>query len=400
MDSNYISPSYAKKLGISVCSIMQIKDIIFNDIRLSIEKDMLEDKQCFHIIGPAGVGKTQITFQIAPRLSEHFKKPFQVIKINCPVLNRDDFIIPFPSKTQQVFDMLYSGFIPNDPDSFGLFVIDEFSRGDEQLQQLMWQIQNENKIHTFDFPKHWFVVSIDNPNDDEYTINDMEDAAGRRRCLHIYTSVSVKDFLRYAKQKQFHELVIKYIENNPGKLYDFESQKKGMVYANPASWEKVSDHLKKYDGLIDKYIGLIQVLIFGLLNTYTGMDFVKFIKNHNDLINPNDIIDSYDNIQSQIKKLVKEKQNEKLHDINDKVFSLLVSLSENDNRLSESRCINLAKYLLDIPKEIAASFIMKIKALGATHAHTYLIIAYSDILRLVPEFDKKFMDYFKKVFGS
>ena len=36
------------------------------------------------------------------------------------------------------FKMLYSDFVPKNKDTYGIFVIDEFSRGDHTLQQLLW----------------------------------------------------------------------------------------------------------------------------------------------------------------------------------------------------------------------------------------------------------------------
>jgi hypothetical protein len=45
-------------------------------------------------------------------------------------------------------------------------------RADHDFQQLLWQIQNEYKLHTLDFPRGWFVVSLDNP-DKNATVSSM-----------------------------------------------------------------------------------------------------------------------------------------------------------------------------------------------------------------------------------
>jgi len=399
MDTNFVSPNYAKKLGISVCSITQIKTLIYNDIYLTIDNDMLDDdKQCFHIIGPAGVGKTQITYQIAKQLERDLGKPFQVKMIKSPVLSRDDFIIPFPTKDHKSFEMLYSQFIPDDPDSFGIFVIDEFSRGDQQLQQLMWQIQNENKIHTYDFPKGWFIISIDNPDDDEYNINNMEDAAGLRRCLHVYTSVNVKDFLKYAKDNNFHKLVVDYIENNPGRLYDFSSQKKGMVFANPASWEKVSNHLKKYEksGIL-KYINMIQILVNGLINTYGSADFIHYIKNVEQTISGFDIVCSYPSVRDKIIELVDKKDNQNMHRVLGSVFDFI--LSDTSIELCKDHLTNLMDYLMDLPKDISASFVVKMGELDkVSPEYIYLIGNITKMISMSKKFNDMFMEQFKNLF--
>lgn len=394
--SETIYVNYAKKLGISVCSIMQTRNIILNDIQRSIEKNMLDNKQCFHIIGPAGVGKTQITYQIAEVLSARIGQPFEIIMIKSPVLSRDDFIIPFPSKTDQTFEMLYSQFIPRDPNSYGLFVIDEFSRGDQQLQQLMWQIQNENKVHTYDFPKNWFVISIDNPDDEEYSVNNIEDAAGLRRCLHIYTSVSVNDFLNHASLNGFHQTVIDFISKFPRHLYDFESQKKGMVFSNPASWEKVSDHMWKYDQDYLDNLDILGVLLNGLLNSFVGSQFLKFIKSSCTTLSAKDVIENYPSVHEQIKDMVKKHQNDTIHSLLENVFDYIIS-NESDLSIDEY-AVNLAQYLLDLPKDVAASFIVKMGKLDKSKS------SYMKILQFImkasaknEEFQKDFVMLFAQV---
>ena len=210
---------YFERLNISVLSISRIKELLKNDIKDTIvtwnhpEHARDVDRQCYHIIGPAGVGKTQICYQIAKELSEEIFGPdsdeqFDIIMVKAPVLTKDDFIIPFPMQDEgevaPTFKMLYSDFVPKLKDSkYGLFVIDEFSRGDHQLQQLLWQAQNEYAVHRHDFPKGWFVISIDNPDDSEYSMDNLEDAAGLRRQLHVYTEVLATDFLDYAIKNKF-----------------------------------------------------------------------------------------------------------------------------------------------------------------------------------------------------
>ena len=64
---------YQERLNISVASIGKVKEILKNDIKDTIiawNKGRNVDKQCYHIIGPAGVGKTQICYQIATELTE------------------------------------------------------------------------------------------------------------------------------------------------------------------------------------------------------------------------------------------------------------------------------------------------------------------------------------------
>lgn len=311
---------YFERLNIPVLSIEKIKTLIKEDIRDTLsawERGRNVEKQCFHIIGPAGVGKTSICDQIRAELLQETGKKFGLIPIKSPVISRDDLMIPFPvvgkDGKEDSFKMLYSDFVPVGEGTYGIFLIDECSRGDHSLQQLMWQVQNEYKVHLKEFPKGWFVITTDNPDDSEYQMDTMEDAAGLRRQLHWYTEVSVKDFLNYASKMKFHPLIIEFISANPDFLYDFDAQKIGAVFANPASYEKLSNHLWKIDSKEDGNFSAldydrIESLAGGLLNVNKASLFIEFAREGKD-INPKDVFFDYPKVKSQINKLIKNMDN-------------------------------------------------------------------------------------------
>jgi len=399
---------YHERLNISVLTISKIKDLLKNDIKDTIiawQKGRNVDKQCYRIIGPAGVGKTAICYQIAKELTEDLfgeynrknpndKKTFNIIMVKSPVLCRDDFIIPFPAKglgnEEFSFKMLYSDFVPKEQNSFGIFVIDEFSRGDHQLQQLLWQIQNEYAVHRFMFPKGWFVISIDNPDDSQYTLDTMEDAAGLRRQLHIYTEVNAIDFLNYAIANDFHPLVIDFIQAHPEYVYDFQAQKIGSVYANPASWEKLSDHLWKmqiarqqlnYDEIESKASGLLNTNMASLF-----IDFAKGLKT----INPKDVFYDYNKVEPKIKKLIKENDNAKLGELMVGFCTFMTtSMPKYDNQNLE----NIEKFLLIMPIDTAALFISQIDSFDRTNpAFKYMTQIHLTLLKKSKNYKINFYD--------
>ena len=361
---------YFERLNISVATISKIKSLIKTNIintMKSWEQGRDIEKQAFHIIGPAGVGKTQICSQIANELSEILKVKFETKIIKSPVLSRDDFIIPFPiiDNGKTSFKMLYSDFVPKDPNSFGLFVIDECNRGDHSLQQLLWQVQNENKLHLMDFPKGWFVVALDNPDDQEYSVDTIEDAAGLRRMLHIYTEVSVEDFLKYGISANFHPYIIEFIQTHPNYLYDYEVQKLGSVYANPASYERASNILWNYElnGGVKENLDDIEILLSGLLNIHKTRLLVDFIKEKKG-INPKDIFYDYDKkVRNKILQMVEEKDNASLGDI---MVSFSTFLVTSKPQVKEDELKNIIKFLTDVPVDTASIFVLQIDGCDRT----------------------------------
>jgi len=387
---------YFERLNIAVLSIGKVKELIKTDVKNTLnawEKGKQVDKQCFHIIGPAGVGKTAICYQIISELTEETGKSFEIIMVKSPVLSRDDFIIPFPiiDENSANFKMLYSDFIPKGEDTCGLFVIDEFSRGDHSLQQLLWQVQNEYSVHRYNFPKEWFVISIDNPDDSEYSMDILEDAAGLRRQLHIYVEVSVPDFLNYAIANDFHPMVVEFIQTHPDYLYDFQSQKIGAVYANPASYEKLSDHLWKFqlNGGIVKYYPEIESLASGLLNVNKTRLFMDFMRDQKD-INPRDIFFNFEKVKAQVEKLVTEGNNAKLGEVMVGFCTFLTS-SRPDFREKELR--NVADYLATSPIDIAAIFVSQIDTFQRSSAEfKYVTGIHSKLMKSSSLYKKKFYD--------
>lgn len=386
---------YHEKLNIPTLSISKIKELIKIEILNTIaswKKGRNVEKQSYHIIGPAGVGKTAICSQIVQELNTVHGLPFQMIMIKAPVLSRDDILIPFPVKNGsgeiKDFRMLYSDFVPKSTDQYGLFVIDEFSRGDHTLQQLLWQVQNECAIHRYKFPKGWFVVSTDNPDDSEYQMDTMEDAAGLRRQLHIYTEVNVLDFLDYAVKNKIHPLIIEYIQTHPERIYDFGAQKKGMVYSNPASLEKLSDHLWKMEdsGGID--FRMVEHIAGGLLNVNSAQMFIEFARDQKD-INPKDIFHKYEKIREQVKVLIKEENNSKMSELMTGFFAFLAS---NKPEVKPENLENISAFLCDIPIDIAAMFLPQADRLDRRSESFRYIKKLHELMVTNKRYKEKFFD--------
>jgi len=387
---------YFERLNISVLSIDKIKNLIKTNIKNTIrcwEKDLEIEKQTFHIIGPAGIGKTQICLQIAGELKEETGKPFSSILIKCPVLSRDDFLIPFPvtHDGQLKFKMLYSDFIPLESDSFGIFIIDEFARGDHSLQQLMWQSQNEYKVHLADFPKGWFIVTLDNPDDQEYSMDYLEDAAGLRRTLHVYTEVSPTAFLDYAISKKYHRSVIEFIQTHPDFLYDFDAQRVGSVYANPASYERLSNILIGYEtqGPLRNFYEEIEPLAAGLLNTNKTRLFMEFLKDMKD-INPKDIFYNYPKVRGEVLKYVEQNDNARLGELIASFTTYILTSRPNYKR---EEMENVAQFLVDMPIDTAAVFVSQVDTVERdSEAFRYVTKLHVALMKSSTDYKEKFYE--------
>jgi len=396
---------YFERLNISVLSISRIKSLIKTNIMNTLkcwEAGRYIPKQTFHIIGPAGVGKTEIMKQISNELSNELGQIFGCMIIKCPVVSRDDYLIPFPiiDNGNTKFKMLYSDFVPftSDPNvpEYGIYVIDEFSRGDHNLQQLMWQIQNEYKIHMKDLPKGWFVVSIDNPDDQEYSMDTLEDAAGLRRQLHIYVEISAQDFLKHAIENEFHPSIIEFIQAHPDYLYDFEAQKLGSVYANPASYERLSNILHGFEenGGIKMNMKEIEPLASGLLNCHKTRMFMDFLNNMK-VIKPQDIFKRYDTVRKEVLGYVNKGDNAKLGEL---ITGFVTYLTSSRPEYKKKEKENVIAFMTDIPIDTAAVFITSLDRFSRqSEEFKYVTGLHVEMMKMSDLYKKQFYEEMVKV---
>jgi len=246
-------------------------------------------------------------------------------------------------------------------------------------------------VHLFDFPKKWFVISVDNPDDSAYQLDTMDDAAGLRRQLHLYTEINVQDFLDYAIDQKFHPSVIEYVQTYPHQIYDMDSQKLGAVFANPASYEKLSDHMWKFDMMkqIDNSFDDIEAIAGGLLNVSQAAMFIEFLKEGKG-INPKDIVFEYLKVRPAIKAFIKESDNAALGQVMDSFVTYLATTRppcmDDVDALK-----NLAMFFQDLPLDTSAVFITCVDNYGrTTPAFLYLTKLHKALLDKFPKYDKEF----------
>jgi hypothetical protein len=394
---------YFEKLNISVTTIDKVKEDLNDDITSTLktwEAGRNVQKQCYHIIGPAGVGKTQICYQLQKELTQTTGKEFDLIRITSPVLTRDDFLVPFPIVTDKIentsqFRMLYSDFVPQPSNKYGIYVIDEFARGDHPLQQLLWQVQNEYCVHRYEFPKGWFVISIDNPDEQEYSMNTLEDAAGLRRQSHIYIEVSAAAFLKYGTKMDFHPFVLDYINTFHDRVYDFRSQKVGSVYSNPATWEKVSDILWKAEISTEGNYNImnLETRISGLLNSSAAMMFIGFCRDNTQVVKPDDIIKNYqEKAKPIIEKMLHANDNSKLGDL---MTSFTTYLQNTMPALMAAEIKNIHDFLITMPVDTASLLIIQSDIDRTSKEFKYTTKLMKELYKS-PIFQQKFFEKLRK----
>ncbi|MFX1537879.1 MAG: hypothetical protein ACFFDI_27115, partial [Promethearchaeota archaeon] len=208
--------------------------------------------------------------------------------------------------------------------------------------------------------------------------------------LHIYSEVSPVDFLNYAIKMDFHPLIIEFIQTHPEYLYDFQAQKIGSVYANPASYEKLSDHIWKMQtcrGTID--FNEIEIKAAGLLNTNMTRMFIEFARDQKD-INPKDVFRDFRKVKPEIQSLLKDGNNSKLSEL---MIGFCTYMTTTMPEYNNATLKNVLDFLLIMPIDTAALFISQIDAFDRTSdAFKYMTKVHLALLKSSKAYKKNFYE--------
>lgn len=126
-----------------------------------------------------------------------------------------------------------------------VFFFDELNHGDETTQAPAYQFILDNKIGCFSLGERDRVFAACNFENEGSIANPMSLALANRMS-HFYIDADPKSFLRYARDSNFHPMLISAVEENPSLVYLFpedEGMSKNKSFSTPRTLEYASDFL-------------------------------------------------------------------------------------------------------------------------------------------------------------
>ncbi|RKY25318.1 MAG: hypothetical protein DRP62_01540 [Planctomycetota bacterium] len=183
-------------------------------------------------IGKPGIGKTQAIFDLADELDiEVFYLPFSTLA------DRTDIRIGVPDKETGRMVFLYSEELPT-TDKSGILLLDDITDADRYLMASAKSLLYERKLSRYRVPDNVIVVATGNPIEEGgLTAIDKKSTT---RVLKVDVEVSLKGWIKWAKDKGIHPLVIQFISYKPDALYYDD----GNTVIAPRNWEIVSKAIK------------------------------------------------------------------------------------------------------------------------------------------------------------
>lgn len=231
------------------------------------------------LVGPTGIGKTAIVKQVAKELGA------ELVYFNMAQQNQGDNALPVPhinagqTLVQYALHHKFQEILDN-PNKDYLVMCDELARAQISVLSEWMTVLNERQIQGQKFGKNVRFVAAMNPSstmkgyeDTDYIATEM-DPAHLTRFHFIYMKEDRLDWLKWAKENNIHEYVIRFLEDAKNIAYFYGQSVDDVRVRTPKGWEQLSDMLKDMEtqGLFDDPSNDDRAFIAGIISDQIGYD--------------------------------------------------------------------------------------------------------------------------------
>ena len=208
------------------------------------------------LMGPPGIGKTQIMEQIAREckiglvaytITHHTRQS----AIGLPFISEKSY----GGKSYSVTEYTMSEIIASVYDKMeqtglkeGILFIDEINCVSETLAPTMLQFLQCKTFGNQKVPEGWVIVAAGNPPEYNKSVRDF-DVVTLDRIKKIDVEENYDVWKEYAYQAEIHPAIMSYLDMKREHFYRMETTVDGKVFATARGWEDLSQFLKVYEVL-------------------------------------------------------------------------------------------------------------------------------------------------------
>ena len=199
------------------------------------------------LMGPAGVGKTEIVRQAAKEndlafLSYSITHHTRQSIIGLPRLIEGEAGGKACSMTEYTMSEIIAQVYRTMEESGkkeGILFLDEFNCASESLRPIMLQLLQDKSFGPHAIPDGWMLVLAGNPTEYNHSATDLDAVtADRMRLLHI--EPDYKAWRSYIIQHNVHPLVLSYLDHHKEHFYICRHTEEGTALATARGWEDLS----------------------------------------------------------------------------------------------------------------------------------------------------------------
>ena len=235
-------------------TIQQARKTLMQAVRIYFRKDRLghyamdrRRARPLCLLGPAGVGKTEIVRQVAEEnglafLSYSITHHTRQSIIGLPRLVEGSVDGSPCSMTEYTMSEIIAQIYRTMEESGkteGILFLDEFNCASESLRPIMLQLLQEKSFGPHLIPDGWMLVLAGNPSEYNRAATDLDAVtADRMRVMHIQPDYTA--WRGYMVSRKVHPVVLSYLDNHKDHFYVYRRDEGGTALATARGWEDLS----------------------------------------------------------------------------------------------------------------------------------------------------------------
>ena len=262
-------------------NIKQAKQEITNTLRAYLTRDDLGNyliptvrQRPVLLMGPPGIGKTQIMEQIAAEtgvglvaytITHHTRQS----AIGLPFIEKRTYGGETYSVTEytmsEILGSVYE-LMERTGLKEGILFLDEINCVSETLAPMMLQFLQCKTFGNQKLPEGWIIVAAGNPPEYNKSVREF-DVVTLDRVKRIDVAEDFGVWKEYARRKGIHGAVVSYLDIKKDHFYRIETTVDGLQFATARGWEDLSELVFAYEklglrvdrGVVEQYIQLPRI---------------------------------------------------------------------------------------------------------------------------------------------
>ena len=244
-------------------NIKQAKEEIKHTVQAYLSKDAFGEykipavrQRPVLLIGPPGIGKTQIMEQIAREceiglvaytITHHTRQS----AVGLPFIKEEQYDGKTYSVTEYTMSEIIASVyrkIEEGGRKEGILFIDEINCVSETLAPTMLQFLQCKTFGNQAVPEGWIIVAAGNPPEYNKSVRDFDMVTlDRVRCMNIEADLG--GWKEYAREKRLNSAILSYLELRPKNFYRVEADVDGLQFVTARGWEDLSNLMDVYEEL-------------------------------------------------------------------------------------------------------------------------------------------------------